>query len=361
MSKKFFLTNLNYSMANEDTSVECIISKRINAKKVFSVCGSGSRAFPLINESTEELDLIDLSELQLSFAGLREASIKNLTLHEFQEFWGYLPMKPELREKKYANLIKDYDEKLLTIFEEGMWSGPIYFGGWERTYQKLNKLVQFIVGKKQINKLIEANSIKEQFELFSKTTFQMRWKFVLIFVGNRTLFNSLLYRGHFVKKNIDKTYIQFYVEAFERLFKNNLISDSYFLQMSFLGTIRNILGAPIEAEPEIFSDVKKNIDRVKIGYRCGDLVKILEKGEKSYDMLSLSDVPSYFDSVLGRNFIQKIKPSINDGGVVIVRYYLRVHTPILDGFKDITEDYMDLITKEKVQMYNIKIYKKIKS
>jgi hypothetical protein len=47
------------------------------------------------------------------------------------------------------------------------------------------------------------------------------------------------------------------------------------------------------------------------------------------------------------------------GGVIVVRYYLKTHQPIETGYRDVTNEYQGLIDDEGVQMYQIKIYKKI--
>jgi S-adenosylmethionine-diacylglycerol 3-amino-3-carboxypropyl transferase len=86
-------------------------------------------------------------------------------------------------------------------------------------------------------------------------------------------------------------------------------------------------------------------------------VNYLSKGEMKYDFLSLSDVPSYFQGDLETEFMQRIKPGLSPGAVVVNRYYLRKSECDLDGYVDITENYLKLIELEKVQMYDIRIYK----
>ncbi|MFT6633351.1 MAG: S-adenosylmethionine-diacylglycerol 3-amino-3-carboxypropyl transferase [Bacteriovoracaceae bacterium] len=359
MSKDFFLKSLNYSMANEDSQLERKIASEMESKIILSVCGSGSRAFPLIIESTEELDLIDMSKTQLDFAKLRQKSFEKFTYEDFKEFWGYEQLEPKLRKERFQNFIKETSFELEELFINENWSEPIYYGGWERTYQKLNKLVRIAVGNKRIDKLKNCKDLDQQLSIFHSFGFQVRWKAVLLVVGNRALFNSLLYKGKFVEKNIDQSYVQFYVQAFERLFNNKLLKDSYFLQMSFLGKIEFLSGVPIEARKGTFQKVKEGLKKTKVSYINQNIIEYLKESKKKYDFISISDVPSYFDYELGNKYLEIVKPNLKMGGVIVVRYYLKTHQPIETGYRDVTNEYQGLIDDEGVQMYQIKIYKKI--
>lgn len=358
MSKDFFLQNLNYSMANEDTHLEREIARLHGAKTILSVCGSGSRVFPLVNSSTHEIDCLDMSGVQLDLARLRLKTILDYDYEDFLKFWGYEEFPRDFRKDKFQRLVSGISKKLLNLFNQESWQEPIYYGEWEKTYRKLNRIVRFALGNKRINKLKECKTIVEQIRVFQGSDFQWRWRAVLVIVGNRALFNSLLYKGKFVQKNIPISYVQFYIKAFEQLITKKLLRDSYFLQMSFLGKIEYSKGAPLEAQESVFYSMKESLGKVQINFIQENIVHFIEKTDKKYDFISISDVPSYFSSELGKTFLQGIEPSLNKGGVIVVRYYLNVHSPDISGFQDITSRYAKLISEEGVQMYKVKIYQK---
>jgi len=359
MSKEFFDNSLKYAMANEDTFLERNMVLAMKSKKILSVCGSGMRAYPLITESCDSLDLVDLSQMQLSWADLRRKTISELCHEDYLSFWGYRPLLPKLRQQKYSSLLGKSNEEIFALFNHNEWQAPIEYGVWEKTYRKLYQIVNFFVGNKWLHKLEQTKTLEEQNTVFFHPIFKLKWHGVLYIVGNKTLFNSLMYKGNFIKKNIKLSYVRFYQEAFDRLFKNNLLKDCFFLQLSFLGNIKNLSGVPCEAQAEVYLDIKKYIDKVAINFLNIDLIEHLATGSKNYDFLSLSDVPSYFDDELGETFLQKIKPSIALNGIVVVRYYLRIYHPFLDGFEDITTQFENGIKAEKTQMYQVKIYKRL--
>ena len=358
MSKDFFLKSLNYSMANEDTHLEREIVYNLQSKRVLSVCGSGSRAFPLISDFTEKLDIIDMSKMQLDFAKLRQETILKYEYNKFIEFWGYKRLDKNLRKKEYQDFLNKVSPELEDLFENEKWESPIYYGKWEKTYQSLNKLVQIAIGTKKIDRLKACKDLNEQVQVYNSFSFQLRWRLVLIIVGNRALFNSLLYKGKFVDKNIKQSYVQFYIQAFDKLFNRKMLKNSYFLQMSFLGKIEYLSGVPIEADEKTFQLIKKNIQHTNINYIEKNIIDYLRNSKKVYDLISISDVPSYFDDDMGRHFLEHIKPRLEIGGVVIVRYYLKVCEPNQSGYLDVSNKYQELVNAEGVQMYKVKVYQR---
>ena len=173
-------------------------------------------------------------------------------------------------------------------------------------------------------------------------------------LGNKALFNALLYKGDFIEKNIPESHFDFYFNAYDRLFKNSIAQKSFFLQLCFYGKIQSLAGVPIEAGSEVHQLLHQNKNNVN--YVTEDFVSYLQKGEMKYDFLSLSDVPSYFKGDLESQYMQKIKPGLNPGAIIVVRYYLRKSNCRLDGYVDITHTHQKLIEDELVQMYHICVY-----
>lgn len=168
------------------------------------------------------------------------------------------------------------------------------------------------------------------------------------------MFNALLYKGDFITKNSPLSHFDYYFQAFDRLFTRDLAQKSFFLQLCFYGRIKSLLGVPVEANSESHERVQGS--KTEVQYVQEDFVSYLARGDKQYDFLSLSDVPSYFQGDIERNFMQKIKPGLAPGAIVVTRYYLRKSDCNLEGYLDITGSHIKFIEMEKVQMYDIRIY-----
>ncbi|MCF8059625.1 MAG: DUF3419 family protein [Bacteriovoracaceae bacterium] len=365
MVQKYF-NQLNYTLGNEDTSVDVELVKRLGAKSIFSVAGCGSRSFPLL-ESADSIDLVDISQYQLSLCRLREAMYRHLTFNEFLLFFDYPPFHGQdnsfERNRIFRSLeLESRDRDFFrNLFVEINWGSLLYQGKWERTFQTMAVALRGILGK-NYNKIFNFYNIEEQREYFDHEFNKVRWNALLFLLGNKSVFNALLYKGDFIEKNVEESHFEYYQSSFERLFQNNLARNSFFAHLCFFGKITHSDGNPVEATEENFLKVKEKIlSGPRPEYHQGNLVEILASDllKNKFDFIGLSDVPSYFKGELEHTFLQTIKGSLMDGGVIVLRNYLRIPNSDKTGFEDVTHLFSDLYPQEKVGVYRFQILKKI--
>jgi S-adenosylmethionine-diacylglycerol 3-amino-3-carboxypropyl transferase len=358
MAQKYF-TGLNYTLGNEDTSVEIGLVAKFKPKSIFSVCGSGGRALPLCGEAFD-LSLSDLSKEQIHLAMLREASYKQLSHQDFLCFWGYFPYSDnnfsDARKNLFLKLELASEVRLYfqSIFDQIQYSSLLYLGKWERTFQVLARVTRTLLGR-DFDRMLRFDDLDAQKKYYQDKFPRLRWKAVIFLVGNKAFFNALLYKGDFIEKNSSKSHFDYYYNAFDHLFTHDIAQKSFFVHLCFYGKINSLVGVPVEASLETHQRISSS--QTKIHYLNEDLITHLKSGVKTYDFLSLSDVPSYFKGDLEENFMQDIRPGLNPRAIIVNRYYLRKAKCNLAGFVDITEDHKDLIDSEKVQMYDICIYR----
>lgn len=354
-------------MANEDTTLERAVVKKLESRNILSVCGSGARALALLNSNTQRLHCVDLSSQQLSLARLRLALIKKLELQEYQKFWGYAPYSPKdnraLRKEILLSLEADEEDRKLwnNLHENSEWESLLYKGKWESSFAFFGKLTQALFGHKALD-FFQFTDLDAQREYLRKSFPRKRWNSLVRVIGNRATFNALLYKGDFIQKNVEQSYFDYYSSAFERLFTGSLVRENFFLQLCMLGAIRFPEGNIIEAHSECYADMKSNASSCEIEFYQEDIInraRKLQETEEKYDYVSISDVPSYFSGETEKNFLQEIKPSMSKGGVVLVRSYLRVPDADRSGFKDISSEFQNEIALEKTQMYQVEILQKL--
>lgn len=358
---KDYFYDLNYTLANEDTSLEYEMVKELKPKSVLSVCGSGGRAIPLIAAGAERLDAIDISHAQLKLLELRVATLKELEYEDFLKFWGFPPYcikenrdyRRECFEK--LTLSSEVREFFTTVFSREEWRSILYIGKWEKTFQTLNKVCRFLLGR-ACEDIFKHSTLEDQREYVKSEFPWWRWKIVLAILGNKSMFNALLYKGDFVQKNVSDTHFEYYNKAFSNIFNNMDVKESFFLQLCFLGKIVYPAGNTVEGRKVAFEEIKEALKTTKVTPLNADLISSLNT-ETKYDFVSLSDVPSYFTGDIEKNFLQQIKGGLNPGAVLVLRSYLRDPEADTDGYEDVTSKYQHLIEKEAVQMYRIRVFK----
>lgn len=243
--------------------------------------------------------------------------------------------------------------------QEVGWQSILYQGRWEQTFLKISKLCQKVLGENALE-LFAAETMIDHEMFMSRKFAYLRWNFLIFVIGNSAFFNTLLYKGHFPKKNTAGSHRSFYKDAFDRIFATGIPRENYFLQLTLLGKIEFSAGNPIECHPEIFSKIQAGIREAEIEYRLANVVEFVsEQKQRPVDFVSLSDVPSYFDETMSREFLARMKAGLAEDAQVVCRYYLRVIESMnRDGFLDVTQNYRTWIDMEKTQMYHVDVFKK---
>jgi S-adenosylmethionine:diacylglycerol 3-amino-3-carboxypropyl transferase len=355
-SKRFFKT-LNYTLANEDTRMELAMLPQ-GAAHVCAVAGSGGRVLPLLARAPRRITVVDLAQEQLYITELRIEAARCLEYADFLAFWGYPPLlaSPPRRERLFGAITtlsseaRDFWRSYLT---QVGWRSPLYDGKWEQTFIALSKVNRLITGAAGAG-MFDAETMPEFVDYMRRDFPHARWRAVVAVLGNAAVFNALLYRGSFPEKNIPQSFYEFYHGCFDKLFGQAPARESFFLQLLFYGKLRVPAGNPVECEPEVFARAKAALAQgAEVAYRR---VNIVERDadvlEPPVDFMSFSDVPSYFTGTTERAFLQRLRPQLASGALVVIRHYL--HLPQgtdRSGYSDVTADYAEAIAAEKVGVY----------
>lgn len=349
MTQSYF-QSLNYSMANEDTTLEFKLAESLGAKKILTVGGSGSRALPFIALDPEELCIVDVSADQLLLIQLKLETIRQLSRSDAILFW--TSENAEARKVVFDRMI--LDDKFKSFFkyhtETNPNSPPLYWGKWEKTFQTFSKLSKLLFSKQAREGLFTA---ADPYEFYQKNIKGKRWSLLLKIVGNKAMFNSLLYKGSFIQKNSPLSYFDYYHQSFDRLFKLD-VKKSHFLQLCLCGKVLHEEALPIEFSPDIFARIKASGSNPT--YQQGSIFERVEG--TCYDLISLSDVPSYLSGEIERDYIQLLSKNVAKNGVIVNRFYLRsTENTDIKSFTDVTNDYRGIIDQELVQMYEVQLLK----
>jgi len=358
MSNKKYFKNLNYSIGDEDSSIEGELVQE-NTETILCIAGSGARAIPLLSKSPKKLICTDISRPQLELAKLRFSAIEKLNYNEYLKLLGYqnTTIKDRLSLiERVAGIRNDdgYIDSLVQFTKNG--NLLIYSGGFEKMLKTLNKVISVLMGK-SVEKFSNLNSLESQIEYYNNIFPKWKWKVVLALLANGQVFNTLLYKGDFPKKTINKSYYQIYSSIFNYLFTSIEIKKSFFLQLLLLGGIKSENALPAECNLNIFNNAKKAIKKTEIIFEEKDIYQVASD-HGSIDFVSLSDVPS-FETDRPELYLQKLRDVVAKGGIVVSRTHVREVEPILDGYSDLSKMYAELFRKEVTGLWSIYVYKKL--
>ena len=364
MTKHYFSSALNYTLANEDARIEYELLPE-NVGHAMAVAGSGSRIVPLLAKNPRILSCVDLVPIQLSLTQMRIEALRKLSHRDYLGLLGYpdgSDTKPGPEERREwfesLSLTEEARKNLREVFKEIHWEPLLYLGKWENTFRKLNKVNRLLTREAGL-RLFDCETIGEQRAYLQNYFPKRAWSIVLLLVANSAVFNALLYKGAFPRKNIPGSMLSFYTQNFSKLFHNTLARENFFLQLCFFGELKFHEGNPPECDPNLFAKAKAALAGVQVRYCQASIIDELKSAHEKVDFASLSNVPSYFTGDLEREFLQEIAPGLVAGARVVLRHYL--HVPEANnraGYRSLSGDYQDLFRSEKVGMYEIELLSK---
>ncbi len=350
MKEKYFC-NLNYTLANEDCSLECGVLPQ-HTQKILTIAGSGSRVTPLLAHSPKEVYCVDLSSEQLYLTELRIESIRALSHQEFLQFWGYPPRETTSSKERQALFLKiALSEKAKkyweNFFQQSSWQSPLYVGNWEKFMRKITSYIEKLMSSR----------VKNYFETGRPLPW-LRWNLILLLVANSTFFNAFLYKGRHPIKNIKISYFKYYAQMFQRMFDFNAPKENFMLQMTLLGKITYPEAVLLEGQASWFERIKQGLQEAKIHY-INDNFLNAAKEYGPFDFISLSDVPSYLSGEIEQKYRQMLCSALNHQGRLVERFYFRVpEAQMPEKLQEMNSHFEKLIQTEKTQIYQIKIWER---
>ena len=352
-----YFKQLNYTLGDEDATFE-MVALEPHCPHVMAIADCGSRIVPLLAKSPSKLTCVDISPEQLALAKLRLSLLRSVDLKTYCDFLGYTTdMTPTQRQAIFASLPLENDASaLLSRMMSGIgWKGLVYEGKFERMLLTLSKITRAILGV-ATDRVFECSTVEAQAEFYRRSFPKIRWRLVLSLLGNSTALNSLLYKGDFPEKNIQKSYFKVYHDIFLRLLTQTVARKSFFLQLIFLGTIKYPEGLPIECDPAVFSAAQSAVKGCDVRYVEGDVLKSLSQVDSKIGFLSLSDVPSFLPDVQANGCLQSARPSLLPGALVVIRGHVRLVRPEPAGYVDVSARFAKIASEETTGLWDIATY-----
>ncbi|GMU06217.1 DUF3419 family protein [Corallococcus caeni] len=357
MARAYF-SHLNYSLGDEDSSVE-LHALPADARHVVAVAGSGGRVVPLLARAPRKLTCVDISDTQLALTELRIAALRQLNHAEYLGLLGYEAMSIQRRLELLATLpLSGPARTALDPVWKAVQAGEriVYLGRFEGMLRTLSRFVGLFTGQRG-RRMFDQPDVAGQRTYLDGGFPKGAWKLVLLLMGNSAVLNSLLYRGDFPKKNLPGSAFRIYWDIFDRLFRTLPVRSSFFLQLVFFGELRYPEGYPIECDADVFLAAQRAARDTDIEYVRGDIIQHVQE-QRGVDFVSLSDVPSFLPPERERDFLNAMKPGLAPDALVVTRGHLRVAAPEVQGYEVVSNRYQDAIAQERTQLWRIHLYQR---
>jgi S-adenosylmethionine-diacylglycerol 3-amino-3-carboxypropyl transferase len=319
-----FFREIIYSSSNEDSESERRALSLNSEDVVLCISGSGARSLDLLMDVPQKIVSIDFNPTQNFLLELKIAAFK---VCKYDEMTCFLGIKTSTDRLQMYERLKPHLSKAAIEFwnnnQTYIANGVLYCGKWERILKSLLGFSSF--RKETINKMLNANSLEEQKEIYNKNWDNFIWKFFLKSISNRFLWVYIIREPG--AKLIPKTFdVYSYMKGrLDYLANTYLLKENHYANLLFNGKYIESCILPHHLREENFELIKNNVDKIEIV--TGSLVEYLTEHKNQITAFSLSDFSSYASEEFYGHIWQNVIDAAADNAKFCERFFLVKKNP----------------------------------
>ena len=359
LTEKVSFDFIRYANCWEDADILLQGLNPHSGSKILSIGSAGDNSFSLLITNPEIVVAVDVNKIQLYLIELKKVCIQYVSYSDLLSFLGF--RHSEKREemfnefKKYlSNETRQYWEKNIEQIKKGI----ISQGKFEHYFQLFStKILPWIHSKKNIEKLFQNKSAREQKTFYEERWNTWRWRLLFKFFFSKYVMGKYGRDPQFLKE-VKVSVGEYIFRKAGRHLQSIQAQNNSMLRYNLTGSFGELL--PHYLQSENFEKVKANVNRlcIKEGY-AEDAVK--EYGNFHY--MNLSNIFEYMDNDLFSKTAKQLIEFTEKGGR-LAYWNLMVPRRISGVFPDKAEYQKELSLKlsdiDKGFFYNQFIIDQIK-
>lgn len=331
----------NYGISQEDALTEIRALQLKHEDSLLCIASAGE--VPLNIAALLDLKIVaaDVSVNQIRLCRIKQLAATLPDSSKSAAFLGYMEMDPEERTQFFISEIMP----LLTQEEIWFWQhnsdaiarGVINAARFEKYMQKVSGIGQLLVGKKNLNRLFECDTIEEQ-----QTVFDSRINGLMA----RTIFSLAFHPWIYKNRGIDpaglthsgaRNIAEFFFNRFRNFCCNTLARQNYYLQYTFFGKVLFPEALPEFLQPCNYERLTRNAPNIQ--YTVKNIEEVLAASETGrFDKIHLSNIGDW-QPVEAMNQLFGLISAKTAPGARIAMRYIHLHHPVPEGITNLVADY----------------------
>ncbi|MCB0421136.1 MAG: DUF3419 family protein [Bdellovibrionales bacterium] len=309
--------HIRYSYIWEDYSLlkKAVEVHSSHFEKALIIGGSGDNALSLLASPLEKLVIVDLNPAQMVLIRLKISAIARLSFEEFLELFGYMDSlnRRSLFQKVSGDLdaeTKSYWQRNFHLVERGLCDQ----GRLEAYFKKFREQVLVhIIDRRKMNSLLTAQTIEEQYKIWSSLDLPRLLKESEKFFSQSALSHEGRDASQFQyvnESNVGKT--QFY--RLQKILGKQLIRENPYLHFFLTG--RPLVGRasyPL-LEKEGYLHIRNHLDSIEL--HCQELGSFLSETSDRFDFIALSDIFEYLSPEESEQLFESLVQKTENNGVL---------------------------------------------
>ncbi len=318
----------DFGIAQEDALTEHRAMNLGPSDKLLCITSGGEVPLNLLAVDGVSITSVDVSPNQSALARLKLAAILKLEPQEAAGFLGYMQMSPDKRQSLYKSLSDGLSE-----FDRGFWGknndavqfGCINSARFERYIQRFNGIAVALIGKKNLRKLLECDTIQEQYQLFDQKIRTTMLKCLF-----RVAFHPAIYKNKGISEQGminegENNMAEFFFDKFRDFCCSTLTSVNYFFQYTFFNQVLYLKALPEYLSAEGYQKVREG--HSKLEFKTGSIATILKSSpDDAYNKFHLSNIGDWMSHEEFAELLNLIYQRALPGGRISTRYIHKVHS-----------------------------------
>ena len=307
------------------------------------LCIASGGELPLSILALQNLDIlgVDNSPDQIKLCTIKKVAATLLDPFKAASFIGYVNIPHQERLRIFRQDIRkslseeDYLfwEKYSFVVQEGV----INAGKFERYLRTVSDIVCPIIGKKDLYRLFDCDSVEDQ-----KAVFDQRIKSNLIKGIFKIAFHPVVYKFVGINRATQsregsRNIPDFFFQQFRNFCCNTLTRKNYFLQYIFFKKVLFEEALPEYLQPEYHETFLKNVNRVK--FSNASIEEVLAGSERGkFNKIHLSNIGDWMSEEQMNYLFKNIRDKTFPGARAIMRY-IHLNHSISETLQELKADY----------------------
>ena len=331
----------NYGISQEDALTECKALQLIAGDSLLCIASAGEIPLNIAAIADVKIVAADILINQIRLCRIKQLAAINCESITAASFLGYMKMHANERERIFNNDImpglSEEDREFWKQNIDVVKIGVINSARFEKYIQKVADAGKFLVGKQNLYRLFECDSIEEQKNIFDSKINGMLLRGIF-----RIAFHPWVYKNrgidpagltHSGARNIG----EFFFNRFRNFCCNTISRKNYYLQYTFFNGILFPEALPEFLQPSSHVRLLRNIGNIE--YSVSSIEKVLETSEPGkFNKVHISNIGDWQSVEKMNELFRLIHDRTFPGARAVMRYiHLNHHVP--PTLPDLEADY----------------------
>ena len=331
----------NYGISQEDALTEYNSLQLTAGDSLLCIASAGEIPLNIAALADVKIIAADISVNQIRLCRIEQVAATNSDSITAASFLGYMNINENERERIFRSTVmpclSEEDREFWKKNNEAVRRGVINTARFEKYIQKVADAGQFLVGKQNLYRLFECDTVEEQKEIFDKRINGMLVRGIF-----RIAFHPWIYKNrgidpagltHSGARNIG----EFFFNRFRNFCCNTLSRNNYYLQYTFFNKILFPEALPEFLHPAFHERFVRNSRNIE--YAVSHLEEVLEAAESGkFNKIHISNIGDWQSVEKMNELFSLIRDRTTPGARMVMRY-IHLNHPIPPEIKELEADY----------------------